>query len=106
MRFDLERSFSMATRCATNERTDFENEHDYAKHPVLALKKEKDEFCKSKIEVLTKKDKSESEDEIDVDTVEPPTNPMYNKSKVQHQFLELEKYVTTRVSFKLKYLGP
>ena len=40
---------------------------------------------------------SESEDELDVETVPKTEVPMYNKAKVQHQWLEFEKLVNSRV---------
>lgn len=94
----------MTTRCATHEVTEFEVEHDYAKHPSLAVKKNKEGLCKNKIELLLQKASldSEDEEEIDVDTLPSNSTPMYNKNKVQHQFNELEKYVTTKERVQMR----
>jgi len=86
----------MSSRNVVLELTEFEIEHDYAKHPALAIKKEEDAICKNKI-VLLEKAASESEDELDVESVPKSEVPMYNKAKVQHQWLEFEKLVNSRV---------
>ena len=81
---------------AASEVSDFELEHDYAKHPTLRAKPQTEQICKDRVVLLESKNLP-SDDELDVDGI-PEAPPLtYNKGKIHFQINELRKQVNQKV---------
>jgi hypothetical protein len=88
-------------RKAELERTEFEIEHDYAKHPSLEPKEAKD-FKRERKDILFSEIEDSSQDsgsdaELDIESTKPPPKMNYHRQKIEAQFKETEKLILTKV---------
>ena len=102
-------------RKAELEWTEFELEHDYAKHPSLEAieQKKPDEFLRERKDILLRyflfyflemlfyasEVESDSDSDVDLDVVKtrPPPKITYHRAKLEAQFKETEKLILNKV---------
>ena len=82
---------------AASEVSEFELEHDYAKHPSLRVKPQTEQICRDRVVLLESKNLSADEDDLDIESVSEPTPLTYNKEKINYQINELKKQINQKV---------
>lgn len=102
-------------RKAELEWTEFELEHDYAKHPSLEAIEQKnpDDFLRERKDILLRyffyhflviwffvsdsESDTDSDGELDVVKTRPPPKITYHRAKIEAQFKETEKLILNKV---------